>query len=41
LLVRKVIDQQRAQALGIRQILMKPVTMQAIAQAVREVLDGR
>jgi PAS domain S-box-containing protein len=37
----EVFDQQRAQALGIRQILMKPVTMQAIAQAVREVLEGR
>jgi PAS domain S-box-containing protein len=36
-----VFDKQRAQAIGIRQILMKPVTMQAIAHAVREVLDGR
>ena len=36
-----VFDKHRAQAIGIRQILMKPVTMQAIAHAVREVLDGR
>ena len=37
----EVFDQQRAQALGIRQILMKPVTMQAIAEAVREALEDR
>ncbi len=37
----EVFDQQRAQAIGIRQTLMKPVTMQAMAHAVREVLEGR
>jgi CheY-like chemotaxis protein len=37
----EVFDQQRAQVLGIRQVLMKPVTMQAIAQALREALKGR
>jgi len=35
----EVFDKQRAQAMGIRQILMKPLTMEAIAHAVREVLD--
>ena len=37
----EVFDQKRAQAIGIRQTLMKPVTMQAIAHAVREVLADR
>ena len=34
-------DQQRAHAIGIRQTLMKPVTMQAIAHAVREALSRK
>jgi PAS domain S-box-containing protein len=34
----EVFDQKRAQAIGIRQILMKPVTMQGLAHALREVL---
>ncbi len=35
----EVFDRQQAQALGVRQILMKPVTMEALAHAVREALD--
>jgi PAS domain S-box-containing protein len=34
----EIFDQQRAQTIGIRKTLMKPVTMEALAQAVREVL---
>ncbi|MEE4112928.1 MAG: ATP-binding protein, partial [Desulfobacteraceae bacterium] len=37
----EVFDQQRAQAIGIRQTLMKPVTMEALAHALREVLAPR
>jgi PAS domain S-box-containing protein len=37
----EVFDQQRAQAIGIRQTLMKPMTMEAIAHAVHEVLAAR
>ena len=37
----EVFDQQQAKSIGIRQILMKPVTMEAIAHAVREVLETR
>ncbi|BBO83663.1 hypothetical protein DSCO28_42290 [Desulfosarcina ovata subsp. sediminis] len=34
----ELFDSQRAQALGIRQTLMKPMTMEALANTVREVL---
>jgi CheY-like chemotaxis protein len=34
-------DQHWAHAIGIRQTLMKPVTMQAIAHAVRDALSGK
>ena len=37
----EVFDRQRAQAIGIRQTLMKPVTMEGIAHAVRKVLETR
>jgi CheY-like chemotaxis protein len=37
----EVFDQQRAQSIGIRQTLMKPVTMEGIAHAVRKVLETR
>jgi PAS domain S-box-containing protein len=37
----EVFDQQRAQAIGIRQTLMKPMTMKALAHAVREALAAR
>ena len=37
----EVFDQQRAQSIGIRQTLMKPVTMDAMAHAVHEVLASR
>lgn len=36
----EVFDKERAQAMGIRKILMKPVTMEAMAHAVREVLSS-
>jgi PAS domain S-box-containing protein len=37
----EVFDRHQAQSIGIRQTLMKPVTMEAIAHAVREVLETR
>jgi PAS domain S-box-containing protein len=36
----EVFDQQRAQAMGIRKVMMKPLTMEAIAHSVREVLTS-
>lgn len=35
----EVFDKEKAQAMGIRKILMKPVTMEAMAHAVRDVLS--
>ena len=35
----EVFDQQQASAIGIRQVLMKPLTMESIAHAVRDVLN--
>jgi PAS domain S-box-containing protein len=35
----EVFDPQRAQSIGIRRVLMKPLTMESIAHAVREVLE--
>ena len=35
----EVFDKEKAQAMGIRKILMKPVTMEALAHAVRDVLS--
>jgi PAS domain S-box-containing protein len=37
----EIFDQQQAQTIGIRKTLMKPVTMEALARAVREVLTSR
>jgi len=33
------LDKQRADAIGIRQVLMKPLTMEALANGLREALD--
>ena len=35
------IDEQRAKAEGIRELLAKPVSLEILAQAVRDALDGR
>ena len=37
----EVFDNQRARAIGVRQTLMKPLTMESIAHAVRDVLEIR
>jgi CheY-like chemotaxis protein/anti-sigma regulatory factor (Ser/Thr protein kinase) len=37
----EVFDHQRAQAIGIRRTLLKPLTMDSIAHAVRDVLPSR
>ena len=34
------LDQKSARALGIRQLLMKPLVMNALAKSVREVLEA-
>ena len=35
----EIFDPERAQAIGVRRTLLKPLTMEALAQAVREVLE--
>jgi len=35
----EIFDPQRAQSMGIRRVLMKPLTMESIAHAVRDVLE--